>query len=49
MSIVATSPLTNHSGFTGRPVLVIKFQHAFPRQIKDMTEIVLFWVAVRDE
>ncbi len=29
----------------GRPVLVIKFALAFPREIKDTNEIVLFWVA----
>ena len=30
----------------GRPVLVLKFALAFPRQIKDTSEVVLFWVAV---
>jgi len=29
-----------------RPVLVLKFCLAFPRQIKDISEVVLFWVSV---
>lgn len=28
-----------------RPVITLKFRHAFPRNVKDMNEIVLFWLA----
>ncbi|KAH9256834.1 hypothetical protein BASA81_004947 [Batrachochytrium salamandrivorans] len=28
-----------------RPIITLKFRHAFPRNIKDMNEIVLFWLA----